>query len=56
MKKSQIYRLAQMAVVNSLCIPAVDKLEVLRELMDKESLAEYVEKQEEKEIPNEAVQ
>ena len=48
MKKSEIYRLAQLAVVQSFS-PMKDeqKLEVLHELMAAESLALFTEKQEE---------
>jgi hypothetical protein len=49
MKKSDIYRLAQGAVVlnHDLCIS--DKLNILRELIAQEDLALYVEKKKEKE-------
>lgn len=53
MKKSEMYKLAQKAVVNSMSIQAEDKLEILRELMVKEDLALFTEK--EKELKNEAV-
>lgn len=49
MKKSEMFKVAQIAVVNSLSICVTDKLEVLRELMDKEDVALYVEEQAEKE-------
>lgn len=49
MKKSEMYYLAQIAVVNSQSIAVTDKLEVLQELMEAESLAKYREEQEEKE-------
>ena len=48
MKKSEMYRLAQIAVVNSQSICVTDKLEVMRELMDAEKLARFGEEQEEK--------
>lgn len=52
MKKSDVYKLAQMAVVNSsMC--AVDKLEILKELMSQENFAKFCEKQE-KENKNDA--
>lgn len=44
MKKSDVYKLAQVAVINaSMC--AVDKLEILKELMSQESLAKFCEEQ-----------
>lgn len=49
MKKSEIYYLAQMAVVNSLSIIGEKKLEILKELMDKEALAKWSEEKEAKE-------
>ena len=55
MKKSEIYIMAQIAVINSSGILAPDKLEVPRELMDAEDLALFVEEQEEKENTNETV-
>lgn len=55
MKKSALYRIAQLAVLNSDKIYHVDKLEVLRELMAGEDLALLVEKKEEKENANETV-
>lgn len=48
MKKSEIYKVAQICVVNS-CLEATVKLEVLRELMDKESLEAFCERQREAE-------
>lgn len=49
MKKSEIYRQAQYAVINSPSIHTEAKTEILRELMDKEDVALFVEKQEEEE-------
>ena len=49
MKKSVIYELAQIAVVENENFDSEIKLEVLRELMQKEDLAIFVEKQEAKE-------
>lgn len=46
MKTSEIYKKAQFAVVNSLCLYPEDKLEILRELMDKEDLEIFREKKE----------
>lgn len=47
MKKSELYRYAQGAVLvcDDLAIPT--KLEILRELFDKEDVAKFCEKQEE---------
>lgn len=45
MKKSEIYQFAMLAVLNSeYC--NVAKLEIIKELMDKKSLAEFTERQE----------
>lgn len=49
MKKSMIYKLAQMAVLNYERIGDTDKLQVLRELIAAEDLALFCESQEEKE-------
>lgn len=49
MKKSQIFRLAQIAVLSG-NLPNADKLEILRELFDKEDLALFVEEQEAEEL------
>lgn len=46
MKKSEIYHLAQIAVITTPCIAPETKLEVLRELMDKENLEIFCEKRE----------
>ena len=48
MKKSEAYYLAQIAVVNSHCIPPEKKLVILKTLMHEEDLAIFVEEQEEK--------
>lgn len=48
MKKSEMYKLTQKAVVNSLAIKTDDKLEILRVLMEDENTALWVEKREEK--------
>ena len=45
MKKSEIYHLAQIAAITSPCIAPETKLEVLKELMDKEDLEIFCEKQ-----------
>ena len=56
MKKSEMYKLAQRAVLTAQAIPADDKLEVLRELMERRDLAELWEKErDEKEKADEAV-
>lgn len=47
MKKSEIYRLAQGAVILDNRFPADMKLEILRELMTKEDLEKFVEQKEE---------
>lgn len=46
MKKSVIYQLAQMAVIRDHRIDDVEKLDIIRELQDKESTALFVENQE----------
>lgn len=48
MKKSEIYRLAEVAVIKS-DLPVCDKLEILRELIAKEDLERFCEEREEKE-------
>ena len=54
MKKSEIYKVAQAAVLN-FGIPASTKLEVLRELMKAEDSSTYWEEHEEKEKANEQI-
>ena len=49
MKKSEIYKVAQQAVVHATFLGIDKKLEVLRELMDKEDMALFCEKREENE-------
>ena len=46
MKKSEIYKQAQIAVLQSTALGAFAKLEILRELMHTEDVALFVEKQE----------
>jgi hypothetical protein len=46
MKKSERYHKAMLAVVNSLMLKAEEKIEILETLMEAESVAEYVERQE----------
>ena len=48
-KTSWIYRMAQLAVLESSSLTEFNKLEILRELMQKEDVALFVEKQEEEE-------
>ena len=43
MKKSEIYNLAQFAVVSSPCIAPESKIEILRVLMQHEEWEKYVE-------------
>ena len=47
MKKSELYQMAQFAVVNTPSISPENKLEILKELFDKEELFTYCEKTEE---------
>ena len=47
MKKSEIFRLAQLAVMHSEFIADDKKLEILRELFDREDFSRYVEEHEE---------
>lgn len=49
MKKSEMYRMAQYAVINSPSMQAETKTEILRMLFENEDVAKYCEKQEEKE-------
>jgi hypothetical protein len=48
MKKSEIYHLAQIAVINSPSISPERKIEVMRVLLEDEQLALFCEEQEEK--------
>ncbi len=52
MKKSEIYHLAQIAVINSPSISPENKIEVMRVLLDEEHLALFVEEREAKEKEN----
>jgi hypothetical protein len=47
MKKSELYHLAQIAVIATPTISVESKIEVMRVLLDQESLALFCEKQEE---------
>ena len=55
MKRSEIYKVAQQAVINATFLGVDAKLEVLRELMDKEDVALFCENQMSKEKNDEAV-
>lgn len=56
MKKSEIYRLAQLAILRDPLIKDDWKLEVLAELMSDEKVAKFAEDREEKEVKkNESV-
>lgn len=46
MKKSELYHLAQIAVIGSQCIAPETKIEILRELIDKEELEIFCEERE----------
>ena len=48
MKKSELYHLAQIAVIATPTISVESKIEVMRVLFDQESLALFCEEQEEK--------
>lgn len=48
MKKSEIYSLAQIAVITTSCIAPEKKQAILRVLIDDEDLAKFCEEQEEK--------
>lgn len=48
MKKSELYYMAQIAVINAACIAPERKLQILRVLMENEDVAIFCEKQEEK--------
>ena len=49
MKKSEIYKLAQCAVLESITLDTYTKLDILHELISDENLALFAEKQNEKE-------
>ena len=48
MKKSELYHLAQIAVITTTTISVESKIEVMKVLIDQESLALFCEEQEEK--------
>ena len=47
MKDSEKFQLAMIAVITNNSLTATDKLEIIETLMDKKSLAEYSESQQE---------
>lgn len=49
MKKSQMFLMAQVSVVNDAELSATEKIEILHELFEKEDLAKFVEEREEEE-------
>ncbi len=53
MKKSEIYNLAQLAVMTNPAIHSAQKLEVLRVLMADEDMAKYIEEEKEKAVDTE---
>ena len=55
MLKSEIYHLAQIAVVNTPCIAPETKLEILSVLIDDKSVALYCEKKEAEEAAVDAI-
>ena len=50
MKKSEIYHLAQIAVIASPCIEPENKLKILRELMENEDMNLFSEKREAEDV------
>lgn len=48
MKKSEIYKAAQIAVIDCLTYSADVRLEIIKELQEAQGIAEFCEKQEEK--------
>lgn len=55
MKKSEMYKTAQLAVMNYSTIGGFAKLEILRELMNREDMAKFTEEQDAKENGHAAV-
>lgn len=53
MKKSEIYHLAQITVVNAPCITPESKLEILRELFEREDVEKFCEKRKEEKAAEE---
>lgn len=56
MKKSTIYHMAQLSVLNNYTLNPEEKLEILRELSSQESLNKFVEEQELKDAQKSAEQ
>lgn len=54
MKKSELYYMAQIAVINAACIAPERKLQILRVLFADEDVSIYCEKQEAKKAVEEA--
>ena len=48
MKKSELYHMAQIAVLNSQCIAPENKLEILRILIEDENVSKFCEEQDAK--------
>lgn len=48
MKKSEMYYLAQITIINAPCVAPERKLEILRVLMHDEDVAKYCEEREDK--------
>ena len=55
MKKSEIYKLAQLSVIDDIDLSAKTKLEIIHELLAQEKTERFLEEREEKEKANEAV-
>lgn len=55
MKKSEMYKVPMMAVVSSIAIAPDVKVEVVRELMEREDLELWKEKQEEEKAEKESI-
>ena len=53
MKKSELYYMAQIAVINAACIAPERKLLILRELFESEDLERYREKRDEEKVAEE---
>ena len=47
MKKSECFKKAQIAVVNSLVLTGEEKIEIIRVLMEEEKLSAFIEKENE---------
>lgn len=52
MKKSEIYKMAQLAVLSDSRLSDSDKLEIIKELQDKEGTALFIEDRETQEAEN----